>query len=121
VAGKTIKNIMKISEKEKLEIDFWRDSVAENPNEFTIGNIVNKMGECAVLLDIVNGHESLFRNATSILELGGGQGWASCVIKRLFRKKVILSDISEYAVQSLKHWEDLFKVKIDSSFACRSY
>lgn len=110
-----------LEKKERIEIDFWNESKTENPGEFTIENLVNKVGDAEVFLSLLERYNSHFLNANKILELGGGQGWASCIIKKKFNKYTILSDISPFAVESVKYWEDIYKVKIDASFACRSY
>lgn len=56
------------------------------------------------------------------MELGCGQGWASCLLKSLFKDKYVCgSDISEYAIKSICNWEYLFKCKIDNAFPCKSY
>jgi ubiquinone/menaquinone biosynthesis C-methylase UbiE len=58
----------------------------------------------------------------NILELGGGQGWASCVYKKLYKNITITTtDISEYAVSALPKWEKLFDVTVDRSYHCKSY
>lgn len=113
---------MDLSQKEQIEIEFWKNSSSENPETFTTKNILNKLSEAKVFYGIFNKHKALFKDADSILELGGGQGWASCLVKKeLSNKKVILSDISEFAIESLKYWEKLFSLKLDNSFACKSY
>jgi SAM-dependent methyltransferase len=50
------------------------------------------------------------------LELGAGQGWASCLVKSLFpQTRVIATDVSEYAVQSVRKWERIFGVQVDEA------
>ena len=110
-----------LDEKEQIEIDFWKNSKDENPNVFTIKNILNKLSEARVFYAIFKKYRNLFEDAQVILELGGGQGWASCMIKRELNRKVYLSDISEYAIASLKYWEKMFGVKLNDSFACKAY
>lgn len=57
-----------------------------------------------------------------MLELGGGQGWAACVYKRLFSNAhVTFTDMSKYAVMSLPKWERVFERQIDNAYACTSY
>ncbi|MDD2661177.1 MAG: class I SAM-dependent methyltransferase [Methylococcales bacterium] len=111
-----------IESKQKIEIEFWRDSEHESPEADSIHNIVNKVTDAAVFLDCINRHHKELVFNGRVLELGGGQGWASCVYKKLFpNAHVTATDISKYAVMSLPKWERLFEVKIDNSYACTSY
>jgi ubiquinone/menaquinone biosynthesis C-methylase UbiE len=56
-----------------------------------------------------------------VLELGGGQGWSSCLIKRLHpAAHVTLTDISPFAVQSAGKWESVFSTRLDAAYACNS-
>lgn len=111
-----------IESKQKIEIEFWRDSEHESPEADSIYNIVNKATDAAVFLDCINRHHKELVTNGRVLELGGGQGWASCVYKKLFpNAHVTATDISKYAVMSLPKWERLFEVKIDNSYACTSY
>lgn len=112
-----------ITIKQKIEIEFWRDSEHESPESDSIHNIVDKVSDAGVLLDCLNRHqEKLISSNGRVLELGAGQGWASCVYKRLFPGvHITATDISKYAVMSLPKWERLFGVKIDNSYACTSY
>jgi SAM-dependent methyltransferase len=112
----------KIEEKEEIEINFWKDSASESPAVFTIGNLFNKMGEAPIFYNKVKRYHRYFEKAPSILELGAGQGWASCIVKYLYPGATLhASDISPFAIESIKYWEDIFKVKVDNTFACRSY
>ena len=57
-----------------------------------------------------------------IIELGGGQGWASCLVKKWFPESfVIATDISPYALESLPRWEQVLNSQVDQSYACKSY
>ena len=111
-----------IERKQKVEIEFWRDAEHESPEADSIHNIVNKVTDAAVFLDCINRHHKELITNGRVLELGGGQGWASCVYKKLYpNAHVTTTDISNYAVMSLPKWERLFEVKIDNSYACTSY
>lgn len=107
---------------QKIEIEFWRGSKDESPEADSIYNIVNKISDTGVLLDCLNRHRAKLTSDGRALEIGGGQGWASCVYKKQFpNAHVTATDISEYAIMSLPKWERLFEVKIDNSYACTSY
>lgn len=114
---------MNMEEKEKIEIDYWKNAPHENPGSFDIENILNKLSDARVFLhDIDARYKNLFDEPASILELGGGQSWASCILKLRFpRKKIISSDISQYAMESAGYWERLFNVRLDGKIVCKSY
>jgi ubiquinone/menaquinone biosynthesis C-methylase UbiE len=113
---------MDIVKRQQMEIDFWKNSPLESPDTDSVLSVVNKMIEARWFLDCINRHQNIFEKSQVILELGGGQGWSSCIVKKLFPdKKVIHSDISQWAIASLPKWERIFNVKIDQSFACVSY
>jgi len=111
-----------IKAKQKLEIEFWKDSKSQSPESDSIQNIVNKMSDAQVFLDCLNRHREKLPKYGRVLELGAGQGWATCIYKRLFPEAYLIStDISEFAVKSLPKWERIFEVAIDHSYACKSY
>jgi SAM-dependent methyltransferase len=113
---------MNIQDKEQIEIDFWKHSPIERPESDSLENLVAKFSESRVLLEKIDYHRKVFQDATSVLELGGGQGWASCMVKRLFPQiKITLTDISEYAIASVPKWESILQVNVDAKFTCRSY
>lgn len=77
---------------------------------------------CISFLDCINRHRKDFISDCRVLELGGGQGWASCIYKRLFSNAhVTVTDISEFAVMSLPKWGSVSEVKVDNVYACKSY
>lgn len=109
-------------DREKMEKAFWVNSVHESPQADSIHNMVNKMTDCGVFLSILSKYDDYFKNGRKVLELGGGQGWASCTLKRLYPHLfVTLTDISEHAIQSLFKWEHIFKVTVDNSYPCTTY
>lgn len=114
----------KITEKEReqKEKEFWIKSKLESPQVDSIENIINKISDCEIFIDVLRKYSTYFEHNGSVLELGGGQGWASCVLKRIYPAlKVTLTDISEHAIQSLHKWEHIFNVKIDNSYSCAAY
>lgn len=114
---------MKLSEKEQIEIDYWKDSPSENSKQFSRGNFLNKTSEARQFNYKINRHKKVFKNKKNILELGAGQGWASCYLKKfvLPQSHFTVTDISIYAIESLKYWENVYDVKIQNKLACRSY
>jgi len=106
-------------EKNRLEINYWRDTPGEAPGPLGVPNILNKMLDATRLFAFFQRFERLF--AGRILELGAGQGWASCLIKRLVpAAHVVATDISPYAIASVPEWERLWGVKLDGAYACLS-
>jgi SAM-dependent methyltransferase len=80
------------------------------------------MSDAAVFLDCLDRHKDKLPQKGRVLELGGGQGWAACIYKKLYPEAyVIATDISEFAVRSLHKWERIFEVGMDNSYACKSY
>jgi SAM-dependent methyltransferase len=112
----------RIDEKQRVEIDFWRTSATESPEADSVSNIISKVGEAEIFLDSLQGFRAELPAAGRVLELGGGQGWASCLYKRLHpNSHVTATDISAFAVASLHKWERLWDVRLDGSYACKSY
>ncbi|NDJ16632.1 class I SAM-dependent methyltransferase [Myxacorys almedinensis] len=111
-----------IQQKEQIEIQFWQDSPLENPESEAVENLVNKFCEARILLEKLSYHRAFFEQASSILELGAGQGWASCLVKQKFEgTSLTATDISPYAIASLPKWEHVFKTQLDHAISCRSY
>lgn len=111
-----------IESKQKIEIDFWRNSPDESPQSDSIRNLINKISDAGVLIACLDRHRHQLAARGRVLELGGGQGWASCVYKKQFPDThVTATDISEYAVMSVGKWEHVFEVKLDGAYACKSY
>jgi|tagenome__1003787_1003787.scaffolds.fasta_scaffold20870141_2 SAM-dependent methyltransferase len=106
-------------QRNRLEIDYWRDAADERPGPLSVPNVVNKMLDAARFLEFFGTYRSLFRG--NVLELGAGQGWASTLLKRLAPEvRVIATDISEFAIASVPEWERLWSVKLDGYYACLS-
>jgi SAM-dependent methyltransferase len=116
---------MRLQEKEQLEIGYWCNSTAstkELNSRNSLTNVINKMTDAGVFLNCVSRFADIFTNAGSILELGAGQGWASCLVKRLYpQASVIVTDISPAALDSLHIWEHTFQVRIDRVACAKSY
>ncbi len=111
-----------MEERQKIEIEFWRDSADESPESDSIYNVINKVSEAAVFVDCLSRHREKLVSTGKVLEIGGGQGWASCIYKRLFPEAhVSLTDISEFAIKSLRKWERFWDVKVDNCYPCRSH
>ena len=114
---------MQLDAKENIEIEYWKTSKQESPEKFTAGNFINKSQECLNLKYKIIKHHALIRGKKKVLEVGAGQGWASCFMKKFFLpdSEFTVTDISPHAVKGLKHWESVFDVKIEKAYASKSY
>lgn len=112
----------KIEEVQEQEINFWRDSDEEKPGVRTIRKILEKTSNGIEFLDCLSGVKTLnWDKEMRVLEIGGGQGWASCLLKSTYPNAyVITTDISPFAVESVVQWEDMFKVEVDEAYHCKS-
>jgi ubiquinone/menaquinone biosynthesis C-methylase UbiE len=113
---------MDLTGRQQIEIEYWRQSPTERPDVDSVENVVNKMSEAGIFLGLLRAYEADFAGAGTILELGGGQGWASCIVKNAFpAAHVTATDISEYAIASAAKWERILQARLDATHACRSY
>ena len=114
---------MNLEEKENIEIEFWKNSQYENPGSFSLGNFLNKTEQAKILNTKINKHLKHFAHASKVLELGAGQGWASAFMKRWIipNASFTVTDISQYAIESVPYWEALYNIKLNEAKACKSY
>jgi SAM-dependent methyltransferase len=111
-----------IDDYEAREIAFWKTSERERPESDTIDNLLHKAEEATIFVEKLRQFHELFTGACDVLELGGGQLWASCIVKRSFPSaQVTGTDISPYAIASVHKWEHVFQVTVDRKAACPSY
>jgi SAM-dependent methyltransferase len=110
------------AEKQRIEIEYWRDSPTERPGAESIDNLLNKMAEARVFRTYLERLRHLLCDNGTVVELGAGQGWSSCLYKKLFPgAHVVATDISSYAIESVDYWQRIFAVQIDAHYACKSY
>jgi SAM-dependent methyltransferase len=113
---------MELDKKEKMEIEFWKNAPEENPTIFSVPNIINKFKDADLFLEKLSRYATHFNGAASILEVGGGQGWASAMTKHYHpNATVTATDISPYAIEAIYQWEAIFKVAVDEKQSCKSY
>lgn len=109
-----------LAERQRIEIEFWRDAANERPGADSVDNVVNKVTDAGVFLECLRLYEKEIRPGR-IVELGGGQGWVSCLVKRLYPEwHVVATDLSEYAIASIAKWEALWGARVDEAYACPS-
>lgn len=107
--------------RQQAEIAFWRDSPTERPESDSLEAVAVKLGEAKWLLPKLEQFREEFARARTILELGAGQGWASCIVKRTFPdSRVLASDISPWAIASAPKWERMLEAKLDDTIVCKS-
>lgn len=113
-----------LEEKRELEKRFWKNDPEERPGVESLINLINKFGQVNVLTKVlqdVSSYELFNGSARDVLEIGGGQGWASCVIKKLNpHLKIVSSDLSGDATASQVLWQRVFGVQLEESVSCPS-
>jgi SAM-dependent methyltransferase len=120
--GETTANRLEAAEREKIEIEYWRDSPTESPGADSLDNLFNKIGEARIFVAYVRALTHLLAEHGTVLELGAGQGWSSCLYKRHFpQAHIIATDLSPYAIASIDDWHRIFGVDTDRHYACSSY
>ena len=108
--------------REQQEITFWETAPYERPGVESLENITNKFRETPIFYLKLKQFLPFFQSAGRILELGAGQGWSSCLVKKLFpAKTLVATDIAAAALASVHLWEKIFNVKLDRTVACKSY
>lgn len=113
---------MNLAEKEAIEINHWNISQYESPSTFSMQSIIYKLSEARVFWTKLQKYSSFFDSGKTILEIGAGQGWAGSLLKQHYpEKKVIVSDISPYAIDVVSRWENFFHISLDGKIVCRSY
>jgi ubiquinone/menaquinone biosynthesis C-methylase UbiE len=101
-----------------FERRFWENDPFERPGVDSLENLLNKSVDLSTFNDIVSRYAPEFARAASILEVGGGQGWASCVVKRRFpAARVTVSDAVDAAIAGRPIWERVFNTRLDASVA----
>ena len=101
-----------------LEQQFWSTDPNERPGSDTLENLLNKAQDAALFFDLAKEFDAEFRAAARIVELGGGQGWASCVIKRQFPSShIVLTDAVPEALAGRHIWERVFACQLDGAHA----
>lgn len=112
----------RIEKLEKIEVEFWRNDPDERPGSNSLENLTNKMSEARVLLEKLQRYGPLFAASRLILELGAGQAWGSCIVKRLWpTSRVLASDISPEAVTSVEAWAQRLGARPDAVLASKAY
>lgn len=108
------------SVRDEAERAYWRDSSYEGPGAFSAQLLTHKMTEAKVLLEKLDLFADQFDAASTVLEIGGGQGWASCFVKdRYPHVNIVTSDLSPEALYSRHAWERVIGTNVDGAAAAR--
>ena len=108
-----------LATRQELELRSWIDARAQRE---PLTYLVNTLADAPTFLGLLSRYERVFKRATDVLELGAGQGWASCIVKRRFpHVRVIATDFSPEAISGIRTWERVFDVKVEASQAALSY
>ena len=97
--------------KEKLkkirenEILFWKLSEEEKPGANSLRMSLEKISMGKILLDSLDISNINFTSKKRVLEIGAGQGWASCILKKNYPNlHITTTDISSFALESVTDW-----------------
>jgi SAM-dependent methyltransferase len=101
---------------ESKELQFWQNDPLERPGGDLFANILHK----SQFMRIFSAQIAALGigEQDRILELGGGQCWASALLKRRYPHcHVIASDVAADAVSSVSRYEELLGIQVDEKFA----
>jgi ubiquinone/menaquinone biosynthesis C-methylase UbiE len=107
---------------EQKEMRYWEVSPLESPQSDSMEYLLYKMGDAAVFWEKVREYRGLFESAERIIEIGAGQCYASCLVKRAWPQKMVMAtDIAKSAIEAAPRWERLFDATLDGRWVCRSH
>jgi ubiquinone/menaquinone biosynthesis C-methylase UbiE len=110
----------RVNKYKQSEIDYWKNIYKKD--EVLPDEVIAMFDENRKVFDKnLEVYKEVFDSSKIILEVAGGNGWLSCLIKSYYPKKeVIYSDLSPWAIKQLHLWEKHYGVKLDQSFAAPS-
>jgi SAM-dependent methyltransferase len=102
----------------EYESTFWSTDPFERPGVDSIENLLNKMQDAPIFWQILRDRGVTLRAGDRAAEVGGGQGWASCLLKRRHPEAhVVLTDGVREAVEGRVAWERVFGCTLDGAHA----
>ena len=111
-----------LKEKERRDFEYWQQSPVASPRSETTEYLISRAGKMKVFWEKLTRHLTVFERAQTILELGAGQCWASCIVKKEWPdKRVVATDLAPAAVESAHRWERIFDVKLDGVCSSPGY
>jgi SAM-dependent methyltransferase len=104
------------------ERTYWASSDWEGPRGESLRNLLNKMQEAPVANELFAHYADVFAGARHVLEVGGGQGWASCLLKRRHPAvAVTMTDVAPAAVASHATWQRVYATVLDTVVAAPAW
>jgi SAM-dependent methyltransferase len=101
-----------------LETVFWENDPFEKPGVDSLENMLNKAVEASIFHEIAVSFDAQFSSAQRIVEVGGGQGWASCILKRMYPQvHITTTDAVPAALAGRGIWERVFSCALDAALA----
>lgn len=111
-----------VAERERIEIELWRTPGYDCSASNWIENFVDQAGDAEVFWEKLGEYRDHFESSGRIVEVGAGQCWASCILKKLWPEKMIYAtDIAPGALSASRLWQHIFCVELDGACSCRSY
>lgn len=100
------------------ESTFWSTDPFERPGVDTTENLLNKLQDAPIFWQILRDREITVQPGQRVVEVGGGQGWAACLLKRLHPEAhVVLTDGVIEAIHGRVIWERVFDCRLDGAHA----
>ncbi len=109
-----------VAERQAKELESWQKSEAiREPLTYLVASLSKS---APTLLELLDKYRADFERSSDVLELGAGQGWASCIVKSRFpHMRVTATDFSPDAIAHLPTWERVFDVKVDEARTAKSF
>ena len=90
------------------ERSYWQTSALERPGAWSNELLTLKMSEARVLLEKIRAFAVVLDGASTIVELGAGQGWASCIVRaERPEATVIATELAPEALATTGRWVDV--------------
>lgn len=116
------KRKLDVTADEQKEMRYWEVSPFESPKCDSMEYLLYKIGDAMVFWEKVCQYRQLFESAERIIEIGAGQCYASCVVKRAWPlKTLVATDLAKSAIEAAPRWEQVFAVELNGKYVCRSH
>ncbi len=108
-------HLKSLNKEQQSEEMFFRNSTIESSSSEIYKSLLFKIDFIKVFDEIINKYDIKFEGR--VLELGGGYGFLSAYIKKIFPDIAMLySDVSKEAVTKSRQYEEFFNIKIDEKW-----
>lgn len=103
------------------EREYWQKSDFERPGSWSLELLTLKMTEARVLLEKLARFEADFTNNATIVEIGAGQAWGSCVVREQFPGSVVVAtELAYEALYTTPRWATVIGDHPTAKAACIS-